>query len=182
MNRACVVEGFLSSDECAAIYDRVRAFDGWEVSRGHDFWNGRVCDVFKCLPFNVGRRIVGGIKGHILDRFGDLFPSGVYFDTCDLVKWPVGSSQPPHRDDVPEKHRLVGCVVYVNDDFIGGETFYPNLGFSVKPVAGSLALHLGDEEHLHGVTPVSAGERFTFSSFWGTDSGKAHLAHRLGLV
>ncbi len=173
MNRIILTEGFLGKEETASLYKIARNFKGWE-SRGHHFWDGRVCDVFKAFPEWLGDYITEGIRDIIAINYGDLFQTGVYYDTLDLVKWSVGSNQSPHQDNIPEKNRLVGCVIYINDDFWGGETFYPNLGVSVKPVAGNMALHLGDEEHLHGVTEVSGGDRFTISSFWGTDANMAH--------
>jgi hypothetical protein len=172
MNRINLVDGFFK-EEASILYTIARNFDGWE-NRGHHFWDGRVSDVFKVVPECLGMYIVEKIRNEILGRFPDIFPEGdAYFDTIDLVRWPVGSSQPPHQDDIPHKHRLVGSIVYINDDYVGGETYYPNLDVKVTPIAGNLALHLGDKLHLHGVTEVSGKARFTISSFWGNDPSKA---------
>jgi hypothetical protein len=167
------VEGFLR-DESLLLYDLARKFTGWE-KRGHYFWDGRVADIFNTFPEWLGSYITGKVKEEVISRFPDFFPEGeAYFDTLDLVKWPVGSKQPPHQDDIPHKHRLVGSVIYINDNYSGGETYYPNLDFKLTPVAGNMALHLGDELHLHGVTEVLGKDRFTISSFWGNDPTKAH--------
>lgn len=175
MNRISLIEGFLCKEEVASLYKIAKNFTAWET-RGNKFWDGRVCDIFAGFPDWLGKYITEGIKDRIAKKYEDLFPTGIYYDTLDLVKWSVGSKQSPHQDNIPEKHRLVGCVIYLNDDFSGGETYYPNLGVSVKPVAGNMALHLGDEEHLHGVTEVVGNDRFTISSFWGTDHPKAHYS------
>jgi hypothetical protein len=171
--RVNLVEG-LFKEESPSLYRIAKNFSGWE-KRGHHFWDGRVAGIFKAFPDWLGTYITEKIRLEVLSRFPDIFPEGkAYFDTLDLVRWPVGSSQPPHQDDIPHKSRLIGSVIYINDDYLGGETYYPNLSFKVTPVAGNLALHLGDELHLHGVTEVSGKDRFTISSFWGNDPSKAH--------
>lgn len=78
----------------------------------------------------------------------------------------------PHVDGPPEivspNHGIknLGSNYYLNDEYVGGELYYPNLDFSYKPVPNSLVIHRGAEELFrHGVNDVSSGVRFSFGMF-----------------
>lgn len=64
-----------------------------------------------------------------------------------------------HRDNITGVHNLkkhqnrYGIVVYFNDEYTGGEIFYPYYGIYHKPKSGSLIMHGGNI--LHGTTEVS---------------------------
>ena len=70
-----------------------------------------------------------------------------------------------------EGNRLLTAIVYLNDDFKGGETIFPNLNLNIKPMKGSLLLFdnlLGEEQHpssFHGGSPVLEGEKW-IGSIW----------------
>lgn len=66
-------------------------------------------------------------------------------------------------------------LVYLNDDFIGGETEFPNLQRKIKPSKGSAILfsNIGDDgcEHpmsLHAGLPVTTGTKF-IANIWIRD-------------
>jgi hypothetical protein len=52
-----------------------------------------------------------------------------------------------------------GMVIYLNDDFEGGELYYPEYDILYKPQAGALVIH--DAEAIHGVRATLSGERIT---------------------
>jgi hypothetical protein len=85
----------------------------------------------------------------------------------------TGEGMGEHRDNYHETCNF-GCVVYINDDFDGGELVYPRLDISYKPVAGRLVIHAGDEPHL--VNPIKNGTRYILTSFvYGTKEQKASV-------
>lgn len=97
----------------------------------------------------------------------------VYADSLNLIKWPHGYIQPVHSDFENyglEPHvynwRQVGCVLYLNDNFDGGDIHFPQHGVSIPVKAGMLAFFPGDVHHSHGVQRVLNGTRYTISSFW----------------
>jgi hypothetical protein len=55
-----------------------------------------------------------------------------------------------------------GSVIYINDDYEGGEIYYPDYDYLYKPKAGSMAMHRGETRH--GVKKVTSGERFCAAS------------------
>jgi hypothetical protein len=66
-------------------------------------------------------------------------------------------------------HREYGAIIYLNDNYSGGHTYYPNHNFDIAPAVGKLAIHPGDPEHLHGVSKIEDGVRYTLASFWTQD-------------
>jgi len=52
-------------------------------------------------------------------------------------------------------------VIFLNDDFTGGELVYPDQGCSFSPVIGSLVLAPASHDYPHYVNIVESGERFT---------------------
>jgi predicted 2-oxoglutarate/Fe(II)-dependent dioxygenase YbiX len=77
-----------------------------------------------------------------------------------------------HKDDVDGLDRVSGCVVFLNDDYEGGEPFYPYYDKMVKPKAGMVYAHSSDEDHLHGVTQIKNKARYTISITWTKNKDK----------
>jgi len=94
-----------------------------------------------------------------------------YFDGISLRNPKKQEYMKPHVDGPPEynnpEHGInnLGANFYLNDDFEGGEIYYPELGFSFKPVPNSLIIHRGTQQFLHGVAEVTSGWRLSFGMF-----------------
>lgn len=96
--------------------------------------------------------------------------------TLDIIKmvqilhYPTGAFQHTHADNCiiePHTGKVIkikswthSAIVYLNDDFEGGEIVYPQKDFTYKPVAGSCVIHPAGAEHLHKVNPVTKGDRY----------------------
>jgi hypothetical protein len=55
-----------------------------------------------------------------------------------------------------------GLVYYFNNEFTGGEIYYPTIGISHTPKPGDLVIHSADL--LHGVVPVKSGKRYSYTT------------------
>jgi predicted 2-oxoglutarate/Fe(II)-dependent dioxygenase YbiX len=62
--------------------------------------------------------------------------------------------------------RDVSSVLYLSDDFDGGELIFKNLNLTIKPKAGMLILFPGAKEYTHEVTKITRGTRFIVPQFW----------------
>jgi prolyl 4-hydroxylase len=51
-----------------------------------------------------------------------------YFEFIHIVKYDVGGFFRPHLDSVKGTNRVATFLLYLNDDYEGGETRFPNLG------------------------------------------------------
>lgn len=94
-----------------------------------------------------------------------------------IVRWPVGTRQEPHADkelhegpdagmpnDFP--HYDIASIFYINDDYEGGELYFPLQDVEFKPKPGGAYFFPGDKNYIHGVRDVTAGCRYTSPFFW----------------
>lgn len=90
-----------------------------------------------------------------------------------IIKWKPGMEQQPHADKQTNDGRPnpfptydINSLFYYNEDFEGGELYYPKHDITVKPKPGLAVAHPGDIYYLHGVKMVLSGERYTTPSFY----------------
>jgi hypothetical protein len=174
-----LVKNFLTQEECDYLVNLVKGIEPWETG-GSDFWNNRslngitlyndIDKVAGTLIYNIRNKIKETIKQEYS------LANEVYPDLCQIVRWFPGQEQHPHADDMKNTegndwfhHRDYGAIIYLNDDYDGGHTYYPNYNFDIKPETGALAIHPGDSDHLHGVTKIEKSTRYTIASFWTLD-------------
>lgn len=62
-----------------------------------------------------------------------------------------------HSDQSTDPSIFYAAILYINDDYNGGELYFKNFDFKIKPKAGSLMLFPGTEEYEHGVKHVGEG-------------------------
>lgn len=95
----------------------------------------------------------------------------VSFDTesVSIVYYPTGSFNAPHADNCIIDNGAVTRVkdwthtgiIFLNNNFTGGELVYPNQGCVFIPTVGTMVITPAGEDYIHYVNPVSTGERFT---------------------
>lgn len=61
--------------------------------------------------------------------------------------------------DNPDKYFFYGIVIYLNNDYVGGEVKYTKKNIIHKPLEASLLCHPASEEYEHEVLTVHSGER-----------------------
>src|SRR5262249_28856842 len=97
----------------------------------------------------------------------------LYSDTAQLVRWHEGIELPPHVDNMEpdgspniSPHRSFSSVLYLNDAYEGGETYFPGHGIRIKPLPGALILFGAGPEYVHGITRVTRGMRYTYAGWF----------------
>jgi predicted 2-oxoglutarate/Fe(II)-dependent dioxygenase YbiX len=90
-----------------------------------------------------------------------------------IVKWKPGTEQRPHADKQLTDGRVnefpdydINSLFYYNDDFEGGELYYPQHDVTVRPKPGLAVAHPGDINYLHGVKMITSGLRYTSPAFY----------------
>lgn len=167
---------FLNDEElnhCLKWYDYIENNNLWAASL--PFWDGRTYDLTKILDIKDRSayfefmKILKKIKNFIYDEVDnskELFP-----DSIQIVKWNEG--QEVHADNVDSdgspsiaSWRIYSSIIYLNDDFKGGQTFFPKYNREIDPEPGKLAVFSCNLEHAHGIKDVNDGIRKTLASFW----------------
>ena len=113
---------------------------------------------------------------HLCNKFRDTFPINITslfkdlenkynnfdkkkcVDWLEIVHWPKGSFQQPHKDFASEKTVLTS-ITYLNEDFIGGETVFED-GTMIKPKKGR-TLFFDGQYYKHSVNLIEKGNRYT---------------------
>lgn len=183
MFNANIIEDVLSKEDCSYLIDTVKNIEPWQDG-GSDFWNNRSLNgehLYNNFDKKAGL-ILYNLRFTIAQHIKTFYKEDQIFpDLTQIVRWFPGMEQSPHCDDmtnydVPEmaefKTRNYGAILYLNDDYFGGKTYYPNYNFEITPKAGMLAIHPGDPDHLHGVTKIENSTRYTIASFWTKSSNK----------
>lgn len=72
--------------------------------------------------------------------------------------------QPPGAEPLiwrKSTDRDISTVFFLNDDFEGGDFVFPDLNIRIRPRAGMLVCFPSTHEYVHGVDPVTSGERYS---------------------
>jgi predicted 2-oxoglutarate/Fe(II)-dependent dioxygenase YbiX len=72
-----------------------------------------------------------------------------------------------HYDD-GSKHVsniVTSCVIYLNDDYEGGEIEFCNFDIKVKPVKNSMVLFPSNYPYMHTAHQVHSGTRYAINIF-----------------
>lgn len=78
----------------------------------------------------------------------------------------AGSALTAHFDQYSDKLVQYAAVLYINDDYVDGEIFFPRQGLKLRPKPGSLLIFPGTEDYVHGVHPVGEGPvRYVIPAF-----------------
>lgn len=85
-----------------------------------------------------------------------------------IKKFTKSRSLDVHHDDAGDFSLRHGLVIYLNDDYDGGEIYYPEFNFQYKPVARSLIIHPANKQYRHGIRQVSRNDRYSISCFSST--------------
>jgi len=100
-------------------------------------------------------------------------------NTTTLVQWKEGKYMTAHKDNGYENDkdtlfmREFTAVMYINDDYEGGETFVLDEEsgdevISYEPKKNTMLIFRSDESCVHGVKEITAGRRLTMSMWFTT--------------
>jgi hypothetical protein len=165
-----VIPNFISRDDLGPIVEYLENIDqNMFVSKAKNVWYNNkltrpiqqlipiyekmrnlVMPEYEILPEISVTRLIKGESMYVhADSPGknnkDLVTSDDPYETCHSIDY--------------------GLVLYLNDDYEGGEIYYPNRGIVYKPKCGDLVIHSSLEEYSHGVKEVLSGIRYVYSNF-----------------
>lgn len=183
------LDNFIREDELNKLNNFIRNNKVWDITETHynengtviydsDYWADRVItcsNISKIDPSIVD--IIEGMVARLkieVDSYlsVDASPTGPA-----MVRWLPGQFQMPHADkelhsgpDAGKPNDFpwydIAGLFYINDDYEGGELYFPNQGIQFKPKAGSAYFFPGDMNYIHGVSEIKSGIRYTVPFFW----------------
>jgi hypothetical protein len=183
------LENFMTEEEINFLDNAARNINIWDVTEDHvnengtviydsSYWKDRVASSPSLNKNDL--RIVPVIVGlferlqPVIENFYNVkaTPTGQ-----TIVRWLPGQFQNPHADkelwDGPDAGKPndfpwydLSSLFYLNDDYEGGELYFPNQEIKFKPKRGAAYFFPGDKNFIHGVTEVKSGIRYTCPFFW----------------
>jgi hypothetical protein len=156
-------DGILSLDECEYLISYIGEYGDlgkWSHSDS-SYWQNRIIelkDIEDPLAISIMLKAYKQIRGCI--------PSGYEADSFALVVWRQNTEADLHIDEVDFEWREYSSIIYLNDDFVGGKTEFPDQEVSVTPKAGMGIVFEANSKYPHLVTAVDSGTRYTIASFW----------------
>jgi hypothetical protein len=189
-----VFKNFVEPDDLAAIRRFLPTINEW-MDSGQDifsedgtclysasYWANRQLD--SPLIKKINPEIHKTIQKYIYkmrDEIESHFKLKVKCRPPVIIRWKTGTEQRPHADKQLNDGRPnpfptydINSLIYYNDDFVGGELYYPDFDLEIKPEPGLAVFHPGDINYLHGVKMIQSGDRYTTPSFYTiTELGEA---------
>lgn len=183
------LKDFMTENELSTLLNFARNLNTWDKTETHynengtviyeaEYWKDRVASETTLDMINP--EIVIMIKG-MVNRLKPIvenhFKVRVRPTGATIVRWLPGQLQNPHADkelhDGPDAgkpndfpHYDIASLFYINDDYEGGELYFPKQNIKIKPKSGSAYFFPGDMNYIHGVTEIKNGIRYTCPFFW----------------
>ena len=84
-----------------------------------------------------------------------------------ISKYSTGRFMGPHVDSYGEDHSpVISVVLYLNDEYLGGEINFKEQNVIIKPEAGSIVIFPSVEPYYHESMPVLEGIKYMSPGFW----------------
>jgi hypothetical protein len=160
-----VVKGFINKSDANILSDYAKAND----KEFTEFGNGEKeftfhasfsnLDILKMLN-NYGQSVLSFVRENYEGPFPDFDSSKTH-----IARFTEGFGMHEHFDST--KPNDIATLIYLNDDYAGGEIYFPEYDISIKPESGDLVCFPDTPEFVHGVKPITFGTRYT-SPRWFT--------------
>jgi hypothetical protein len=183
------IENFITEEELAQLNNFIRNNESWDITETHyneegtviydsGYWDGRVASyptISKTNPEMID--LIQSLVNRLKPEINKFFNVDAYATSPAMVRWLPGNLQMPHADkelhegdDAGKPNDFpwydIATIMYLNDDYEGGELYFPKQGIQFKPKRGAVYFFPGDMNYIHGITPIQSGIRYTCPFFW----------------
>jgi predicted 2-oxoglutarate/Fe(II)-dependent dioxygenase YbiX len=168
-----IIENFIDKKHLSMLMDYCMTISEWHSGSGDN--GSDSLSSYKHMKENapelygIMRDYMKDVKQKIEFKFGrNLEPA-----EPGIRRWVPGEYIDLHADGetaagVPSFAYIVdyGSIIYINEDYDGGELSFPAYRIKFKPKAGTLVFFPSNNNYSHYVTEVESGLRFTSAHFW----------------
>ena len=109
----------------------------------------------------------GSFFNSIIDQVGFALPKGYEFGSINymqIIKYQEESFFPFHKD-ATDPNDTATSMLFLNDDFLGGELTVAGHKFQTK--TGTIVGFNNSTQVLHGVAPIIKGDRYVLAIWYG---------------
>lgn len=168
-----IIENFIAPEHLQMLQDYCATIQEWH-SGGGDTGSDSLSS-YRAMEQNAPElyKIMRGYMKDIQDKLEFKFGRNLERAEPGIRRWVPGEYIDLHADGetaagIPSFAYIVdyGSIIYINDDYEGGELWFPAYKLKFKPKAGTLVFFPSNNRYAHCVTEVSSGLRFTSAHFW----------------
>lgn len=84
----------------------------------------------------------------------------LYHEGYNMLRYKGGQQYKAHADGTTADGRAVSAIIYLNNDYEGGEVEFVNFGVKIKPEPGMLLLFPSNYPYTHIAHPVISGTKY----------------------
>lgn len=84
----------------------------------------------------------------------------MYHEDYQMLKYQSGQEYKAHYDGGTDIGRSISAIIYLNNDYNGGEIEFVNFGVKIKPEPGMLILFPSNYAYSHIAHPVTDGTKY----------------------
>jgi hypothetical protein len=169
-NKIFVIDNYISEEDTKTFvnfFDNNNSYSEYSTNYGaQDFINDK--KLFLLLKQYANKISFSHKSLNDIDK-------NLYIYAALGFKWKDGWSQHPHIDAIgPGESIEYSAVIYLNDEYDGGEIEFPNKNFIYKPKKYSAILFPGKgDEYTHQVNKIIGSDRYTLLFLYTYDINKA---------
>jgi len=83
-----------------------------------------------------------------------------FHEPYNALKYKENTEYKTHYDGCTSTHRHISCILYLNDDYVGGEIEFPHFNVKIKPQAGMFLMFPSNFAYAHTAKPVLQGTKY----------------------
>jgi len=156
-----LIQNFLSDDEIKYLLDNVTENRKFSFESQKDDSGNAINWMHIYAGIEDKFKIRDKVKVEIISAYGfdSIRPKESHLQ---VAKWEKGTSLNLHVDDlgyVTDNH--IPTLIYLNDDYEGGEISFATHDITIKPKVGDLLIFPGNMHYAHEVKEVLSGTRYT---------------------
>lgn len=165
-----------SSDDSISDSDAIFKWTNWTTSGGESayvYGRQKHTDASK---LNTSSQDIKTIFHTIFDalvRHGRDYCLSLGIDPIDpsplvISKYNQGTEMGPHIDWYGDNMSdpVMSSVLYLNDNYEGGELYFPKFDIKIKPKAGSIIIFPSVDPYFHESLLIESGVKYMSPSFW----------------
>ena len=190
------LENFMTEEELVTLNNFIRNNKNWDYTESRfneegiciydaSYWEDRVATGSTLERYAPEiRAMIEEMMERLTEKVNEHFRVDAWATSATMVRWVPGNLQHPHADKELHKYKEWGGdpdlegqpndfpfydiagLFYINNDYEGGELYFPLQDIEFKPKPGAAYFFPGDRNYVHGVREIKSGERYTCPFFF----------------
>jgi Rps23 Pro-64 3,4-dihydroxylase Tpa1-like proline 4-hydroxylase len=151
----------------------ISSWHTWSASNNsYVFGKRKTTDEEKFDSASESIRLIYSLLKNTLSSYGEDYAKSLGISLgaqmpISISKYFTGASMGVHTDSSPNPTtEHISAVLYLNDDYSGGEISFPDQDVLIKPRAGSLIIFPSTPPFFHESKEITKGTKYMSPAFW----------------